>query len=177
MNIPDNMYVEKNEKDFGHSTGQGHPHSFRHTLIHLMWVCGCKWEFIAKWVGHSSATTTCTVYGSITASIQGVPFIRDDTETHKKWLHIAQIIDKPYGAAPSRGWVAGRLWKPPPPPWLAGWLARPWKTLKIRSVPLNRLFSRMVCVWGWVCKGGGGRPPFKNTLSSYSKLPCLRNLP
>ena len=29
------------------------------------------------------------------------------------------------GAAPSRGWVAGRLWKPPPPPpgWLAGWRA------------------------------------------------------
>ena len=27
------------------------------------------------------------------------------------------------GAAPSRGWVAGRLWNPPPPPpWLAGWL-------------------------------------------------------
>ena len=32
-----------------------------------------------------------------------------------------------FGAAPSRGWVAGRLWKPPPPP-LAGWLA---------SVPLE----------------------------------------
>ena len=81
---------------------QGHPHSFRHTLIHLMWVCGCKWESIAKWVGHSSATTTCTVYGKlrqedITASIQGVPFISDDTKTHKKWLDIARMIDKPYG--------------------------------------------------------------------------------
>ena len=74
------------------------------------------------------------------------------------------------------GWLGG-FGNPPPRGWLAGWLARPWKTVKIRSAPLYRLFSRMVCVWGWVCKGGGGRPPFKNTLSSYSKLPCLRNLP
>ena len=77
------------------------------------------------------------------------------------------------------GWQA--LETPPPPPplagWLAGWLARPRKTAKIRSAPLYRLFSRMVWVWGWVCKGGGGRPPFKNTLTSYSKLHCLRNLP
>ena len=75
--------------------------------------------------------------------------------------------------------VAGRLWNPPPlVGWLAGWLARPQKIAKIRSAPLYRLFSRMVWVWGWVCKGGGGgQPPFKNTLTSYSKLPCLRNLP
>ena len=50
------------------------------------------------------------------------------------------------------GWLGGFGNPPPPPPpppgWLAGWLARPWKTLKIRSAPLNRLFSRMVCVWG-----------------------------
>ena len=59
------------------------------------------------------------------------------------------------GAGPSRGWVAGRLWNPPPPPWLAGWLARPRKTAKIHSAPLYRLFSRMVWVWVWVCKGGG----------------------
>ena len=40
------------------------------------------------------------------------------------------------GAAPSRGWVAGRLWKPPSPPcWLAGWLAHPRKTAKIRGAP------------------------------------------
>ena len=66
------------------------------------------------------------------------------------------------GAAPSCGWVAGRLWKPPPlAGWLAGWLARPRKTAKIRSAPLYRLFSRMVWVWGWVCKGGGGSATFQ----------------
>ena len=30
---------------------------------------------------------------------------------------------------------------------------------------------------GMGLQGWGGRPPFKNTVSSYSKLPCLRNLP
>ena len=78
------------------------------------------------------------------------------------------------------GWLGGFGNPPNPPPPLAGWLASAppeLKTTKIRSAPLYRLFSRMVWVWGWVCKGGGGRPPFKNTLTSYSKLPCLRNLP
>ena len=71
------------------------------------------------------------------------------------------------GAALSRGWVAGRLWKPTPAlaGWLAGWLA---ETAKIRSAPLYRLFSRMVWVWGWVCKGGGvghlSRTPLPHTL-------------
>ena len=34
-----------------------------------------------------------------------------------------KIFPEHSGAAPSRGWVAGRLWKLPPHPWLAGWLA------------------------------------------------------
>ena len=55
----------------------------------------------------------------------------------------------PNGVAPSRGWVA-RGFGTPPPPWQAGWLARPWKRAKIRSAPLYRLFSRMVWVWGCV---------------------------
>ena len=72
-------------------------------------------------------------------------------------------------AAPSRKWEAGRLWNPPP--LLAGWLARPRKTAKIRSAPLYRLFSWLVWVWVWVwvCKGGGGQPPFRNTLTSPPK--------
>ena len=37
------------------------------------------------------------------------------------------------------------------------------------------LFANVV----WVCKGegGGGQPPFKNTLTSYSNLPYVQNLP
>ena len=46
-------------------------------------------------------------------------------------------------------------------PRLAGWLARSQKTAKIRSAPLYRLFSPMVWVWGWVCKGGGGSATFQ----------------
>ena len=49
----------------------------------------------------------------------------------------------------------------PPPPRLAGWLARPRKTTKIRSAPLYRLFSHMVWVWVWVCKGGGRSTTFQ----------------
>ena len=40
----------------------------------------------------------------------------------------SRILTRNKGATPSRGWVAGRLWKPPPSPpprpgWLAGWRA------------------------------------------------------
>ena len=118
-----------------------------------------------------TVSTTCT-QGVLNSPFQGLSKYTPHTppyETHSGHK----------GAAPSRGWVAGRLWNPPPlpPPRLVGWLARPRKTAKIPSAPLYRLFSCMVWVWGWVCKGGGGRPPFKNTLTLYSKLPCLRNLP
>ena len=66
------------------------------------------------------------------------------------------------------GWLGG--FGNTPPPWLAGWLARPWKTAKIRSAPLYHLFSCMVWLWGWVCKGGGGvghlsRTPLPHTPS------------
>ena len=66
------------------------------------------------------------------------------------------------------GWLGG-FGNPPPPGWLAGWLACPRKTAKIRSAPLYRLFSCMVWVWGWVCKGGGvghlSRKPLPHTPS------------
>ena len=74
------------------------------------------------------------------------------------------------------GWEASETPLPPP---LAAWLAgAPPENAKIHSAPLYRLFSRMVWAWGWVCKGGGvghlSRTPLP---TSYSKLPCLRNLP
>ena len=65
-------------------------------------------------------------------------------------------------------WLRGFGTPPPPPvspPLLAGWLARPWKTAKIRSAQLYRLFSRMVWVWGWVWVGHLSRTPLPHTPS------------
>ena len=78
----------------------------------------------------------------------------------------------------SCGWVAGRLWKLPPPGWLAGWLAgAPGKQPKY---VVHHCTASSHAWYGYgdgFARVGGGRPPFKNTLTSYSKLPCLRNLP
>ena len=114
----------------------------------------------------SSHIPIATPLHKATKVIHSQPYIHNYEEVSRpslgvlSQLHVYIVAYIHKGAAPSRGWVVGRLWNPHPP-WLASWLARPWKTTKIRSAPLYRLFSRMVCVWGWVCKGGGGRPPFK----------------
>ena len=62
------------------------------------------------------------------------------------------------------GWLGG-FGNPTPLSWLACLLAGapPENTQNMwcTSAPLYRLFSRMVWVWGWVCKGGGGSATFQ----------------
>lgn len=65
-----------------------HPHTFRHTLIHLMYMGGTTFENIAKFIGHASANVTSAVYGrlrhlEVVGSIQGVPFLAN-AEAHEE---------------------------------------------------------------------------------------------
>ena len=90
------------------------------------------------------------------------PNYKAKTGSQHMWAMVAKELA-------ATGWLGGFGNPPPPPPRLAGWLARPRKTAKIRSAPLYCLFSRMVWVWGWVCKGGGvghlSRTPLPHTPS------------
>lgn len=57
-----------------------HPHSFRHTVIHMLFMTGSTFENIAKWIGHSTPQVTSAVYGRLSqrdaeASLENVPFL------------------------------------------------------------------------------------------------------
>lgn len=42
-----------------------HPHTFRHTVIRLLYMNGVTMERIAKWIGHSSAAITSDTYNRL----------------------------------------------------------------------------------------------------------------
>lgn len=42
-----------------------HPHTFRHTAVHMQFMRGRTFEQIAKWIGHGSPTVTSGVYGRL----------------------------------------------------------------------------------------------------------------
>lgn len=76
-----------------------HPHTFRHTLIHLMYLGGTTFENIAKFIGHASANVTSAVYGrlrqmEVVGSIQGVPFLTnaEAQEESQAWKEIIQLV-------------------------------------------------------------------------------------
>lgn len=47
-------------------TGEhAHPHSFRHTVVQMLYMNGVSFEAIAKWIGHAHATVTTSVYGRL----------------------------------------------------------------------------------------------------------------
>lgn len=82
-----------------------HPHSFRHTVIQMLYLCGMKFESIAKWIGHANPTVTSTVYGRLSHVdvhnlMQGVPFIDGTTQqtdgTKGDWKSIASFVNRPY---------------------------------------------------------------------------------
>lgn len=83
-----------------------HPHTFRHTLVHLMYISGNTFEKIAKFLGHSSPNITSGVYGRLRnmdalAGVRGVPFLQDagaDTNT-QEWRAIGQLLRDPWRAS------------------------------------------------------------------------------
>lgn len=63
-----------------------HPHTFRHTVVKILFLTGNSFEIISKWIGHSSVTLTAGVYGKLGAAdiqnqIQNVPFVESVTRT------------------------------------------------------------------------------------------------
>lgn len=62
--------------------GHAHPHTFRHTFIHYMYMSGATFEQIAKFVGHRSPAVTSGVYGrlrlvDLESNMVGLPWLRD----------------------------------------------------------------------------------------------------
>lgn len=79
----------------------GHPHTFRHTVVHLLYMCGTSFDSIAKWIGHASSSVTSDTYGrlrqiDVQGSIRGVPFVDDLASVRQKWQKAARLVNRPY---------------------------------------------------------------------------------
>lgn len=84
-----------------------HPHTFRHTLVHLMYMGGTSFERIAKFIGHANASITSKVYGRLQhadmlSAVQGVPFLQDadSAERRQEWLAVGRLMRDPWPTAP-----------------------------------------------------------------------------
>lgn len=42
-----------------------HPHTFRHTVVQMLFLTGSSFESISKWIGHSSTQVTSALYGRL----------------------------------------------------------------------------------------------------------------
>ena len=86
------------------SGSHAHPHTFRHTFIHMMSALGVKTEVIAKFVGHRSASTTAGTYSRMSteemeALAEACPIIGDSRrEEHLKerWRQVLKHLQRPY---------------------------------------------------------------------------------
>lgn len=45
-----------------------HPHTFRHTVVQILYMRGRSFEQIAKWIGHSNPSITSGVYGRLSSN-------------------------------------------------------------------------------------------------------------
>ena len=99
-----------------------HPHTFRHTIIKMLFVLGKNWDQISKWVGHSNPTVTSTVYGRLQdvelTHLMRVPFLASDlptaADTPQDWRALAELLRRPYHPPPATT-VAASPPAPPPP--------------------------------------------------------------
>lgn len=81
-----------------------HPHTFRHTVVHMLYMCGLPFDRISKWIGHSSVATTSGVYGrlrhdDIQTLVHGVPFVPSPTDAAQQrnsWMELAELLRAPY---------------------------------------------------------------------------------
>ena len=85
-----------------------HPHTFRHTLIHLMYMGGTPFDHIAKFVGHANPNITSQVYGRLRyadmlSAIRGVPFLQDVSTTlqehREEWIQLGHLLRDPWPSA------------------------------------------------------------------------------
>ena len=84
-----------------------HPHTFRHTLIHITFHNGSSWDKIPKCIGHSSPNITGNAYGnlqqedsqsSMSEVLEFIPEI--NTNSKEEWRRLPGLLDHPW---PLRG--------------------------------------------------------------------------
>ena len=81
-----------------------HPHTFRHSFVHMMTTLGVSSEVIAKFVGHRNVTTTTGTYGRLSTEEMGAlaatcPLIGDDSaanELGERWRAVIRRLQRPY---------------------------------------------------------------------------------
>ena len=111
----------------GLSGAHVHPHTFRHTVVHLLYMTGSSFEAIAKWIGHASPATTSGVYGrlalrDVEAGLAPVAFLAREgaDDEAQAWHSLARFLEAPYhfveeeGAADRRSAGAAALSSPRP---------------------------------------------------------------
>ena len=90
-----------------------HPHTFRHTLVHLLHARGLSFEQIAKWIGHSDCRMTASVYGRIrmseVAHVVGahVGFLGvDKSMKPTDWNAVVRLMTEPYNFSAQEQFVS-----------------------------------------------------------------------
>ena len=83
-----------------------HPHTFRHTYVHMMRMLGVDTDIIAKMVGHANMETTSRTYSrfnndELTALTAGVPLFggsvaNDRVALKDQWKEVTARINCPY---------------------------------------------------------------------------------
>ena len=79
-----------------------HPHTFRHTVIQMLFMNGVTWEGISKFVGHATPAVTSHTYGrlrhdDIAGLISNVPFIPNTNRNDaSKWKKLASYLAAPF---------------------------------------------------------------------------------
>lgn len=84
------------------ASGHLHPHTFRHTFIHYMYMSGTSFEEIAKFIGHANASITSSVYGrlrqaDIESSASCLPWVGGEHEdTKAEWRAVGRFLCNPW---------------------------------------------------------------------------------
>ena len=79
-----------------------HPHTFRHTFIHYMYMSGSSFEEIAKFIGHANPNITSGVYGRLRqvdaeSCASCLPWVGDDRQSTKdEWMAIGRLLCNPW---------------------------------------------------------------------------------
>jgi hypothetical protein len=79
-----------------------HPHTFRHTFIHYMYMSGSSFEEIAKFIGHANPNITSGVYGRLRQAdaescASCLPWVGEDGQSTKdEWMAIGRLLCNPW---------------------------------------------------------------------------------
>lgn len=94
-----------------------HPHTFRHTVIQMLYLNGMTFENIAKWIGHAHPSVTSNVYGRLAQQdlyMCGVPFASTDDGQADAWRQLARYVHAPF-VFPEPEWEGLRRSRTAPP--------------------------------------------------------------